>query len=73
METLDLRNIPCPRNTSKALIYLSTSDSGEVIEILLDDGEPISNVPSSLEIEGHKVIEKIQTDAGHWVLKVMAA
>ena len=73
METLDLRNIPCPRNTSKALIYLSTTDSGEIIEIFLDDGEPISNVPSSLEIEGHKVIHKTQADAGDWVLKVMAA
>ena len=73
MEALDLRVIPCPRNTSKALIYLSTTDSAEVIEILPDDGEPISNVPSSLEIEGHKVIDKTQADADHWVLKVMAA
>jgi sulfite reductase (ferredoxin) len=73
VEILDLRNIPCPTNTSKALIFLSTIDTGETIELWLDNGEPIMNVPSSLKIEGHKVIENIQHKEGHWILKVVAA
>jgi sulfite reductase (ferredoxin) len=34
---------------------------GELLEILLDDGEPIENVPQSLAAEGHTVegIEKL--------------
>ena len=70
MEALDLRKIPCPRNTSKALIKLAMMDGGEVLEILLDDGEPIQNVPSSLTIEGHQILGQERTGEGHWVLKV---
>lgn len=73
MEVLDLRKIPCPRNTSKALIKLSTMDSGEELSILLDDGEPIQNVPSSLGLEGHEIISKNLSEQGHWILVVKAA
>lgn len=73
METLDLRKIPCPKNTAKALIYLATVDSGEQVEILLDDGEPISNVPPSLKIEGHLVLEIKQSPDGYWAVTVQVA
>ena len=73
MDTLDLRKIPCPRNTSKALIYLATVDSGEKIQIFLDDGEPIQNVPSSLSIEGHEIVSKSHAVEGHWILIVKAS
>lgn len=73
MEVLDLRKIPCPRNTSKALIQLSTMDSGEALQIFLDDGEPIQNVPSSLSLEGHEIVGKVLSPLGHWILTVKAA
>jgi len=69
MESLDLRGIPCPKNTSIALIRLSTMDQGEILEILLDDGEPIENVPPSLELEGHRIIKKEKTEP-HWTLHI---
>lgn len=73
LEKLDLRRIPCPKNTSKALIFLSTLESGESVEIWLDDGEPIDNVPESLTLEGHKVISKNRDQNGHWILIVKAS
>ena len=73
MKTLDLRNISCPQNSSKALVFLSTIDSEEYVELLIDDGEPIQNVPSSLEIEGHKIIKKIQTAEMYWLVTVFTA
>ena len=73
LKHLDLRKIPCPRNTSKALIFLSGMDSGETLEIYLDDGEPIQNVPSSLTLEGHKVTKINQNPEGFWVILVLAA
>lgn len=73
MNKLDLRKIPCPRNSSKALIFLSTLESGEVAELLIDDGEPIKNVPSSLEIEGHKILKTVQENEGYWILTVVSA
>jgi sulfite reductase (ferredoxin) len=70
MNKIDLRNIPCPRNSSKALIFLATIDRGEVVEILLDNGEPIENVPESLSLEGHVVTKKERHSDGHWTLTV---
>jgi sulfite reductase (ferredoxin) len=72
MNLLDLRSIPCPLNSSKALIYLLTIDSGEVVTFYIDDGEPIDNVPSSLENEGHVIIKTEKVDDNYWVLTVKA-
>ena len=30
--------------------------SGQVLEIILDDGEPIMNVPRSVKEEGHRIV-----------------
>jgi sulfite reductase (ferredoxin) len=73
MIKLDLRKIPCPQNASKALIFLSTLDQGEIVEFFLDDGEPIENVPESLTLEGHQVIKREKQSDGYWKLVVKAA
>ena len=70
METLDLRGIPCPRNTSLALIKLSTMDLNSTLEILIDDGEPIENVPSSIALEGHRILIQKKIDSNHWLLQI---
>ena len=58
---LDLKGTPCPLNYVKAKLFLENLNSGEITELLLDEGEPINNVPKSLENDGHKIlkIEKI--------------
>ena len=35
------------------------------LEILLDDGEPIENVPASIKSEGHKILSQKNTD-NYW-------
>lgn len=70
---LDLRGIPCPKNSSLAVIKLSTMDMGEQLTIYLDDGEPIDNVPASLELEGHLLKSKTRDSSGHWILVVEVA
>jgi tRNA 2-thiouridine synthesizing protein A len=50
-EILDLKGVPCPQNTAKAMVKLSGMDPGEILEIIVDDGEPRENVPASLEVE----------------------
>ena len=45
-------------------------DSGQVIRLTIDDGEPIANVPESLEVEGHRVEEREQLPDTRWVLSV---
>lgn len=54
----DFRGISCPMNFVKIKIELSTMKSGQLLEILLDDGAPIKNVPGSVRSEGHHVLEE---------------
>lgn len=67
MTTIDLRGVTCPTNFVKAKLALEMVDTGEVVDILLDDGEPVKNVPRSLKGEGHKLIGLKEGD-GYYVL-----
>ena len=69
MQTVDLRGVSCPTNFVKAKLALEMIDTGEVVEFLLDDGEPVKNVPRSLKNEGHKLIG-LSEDDGHYVLTI---
>ncbi|MFZ3073322.1 MAG: sulfurtransferase TusA family protein [Thermodesulfobacteriota bacterium] len=55
--TLDLRGVLCPMNFVKTKLKLESMDEGEVLEIILDSGDPIQNVPKSIKEEGHKIVE----------------
>ena len=40
--------------------------SGQHLQIFLDDGAPIQNVPNSVKLEGHKVLSQDKQPEGHW-------
>ncbi|HEY4788404.1 MAG TPA: sulfurtransferase TusA family protein [Bacteroidales bacterium] len=65
----DFRGVACPMNFVKTKIELSTLKSGDLLEILLDDGEPIENVPGSIKGEGHLVLDQKQID-NYWQVKI---
>ena len=67
METIDLRGVSCPTNFVKAKLELEDLETGTTVEFLLDDGEPVKNVPRSLKAEGHKLLGLKETD-GYYVL-----
>ncbi|MCD5401907.1 sulfurtransferase TusA family protein [candidate division NPL-UPA2 bacterium] len=52
-EVLDLKGIACPINFVKTKLKLEEMDSGKILEITIDDGEPIRNVPRAVKEEGH--------------------
>lgn len=51
-----MRGEVCPINLVKTKLKLEELESGEQLEILLDEGEPIRNVPRSVKGEGHKIL-----------------
>jgi sulfite reductase (ferredoxin) len=53
----DLRGVACPLNFVKAKLELEKIDIGEVLEILLDKGEPFENVPASFSDQGQEVLQ----------------
>lgn len=68
-QTLDLKNIPCPMNFVKTKLALEQMNKGNVLQIFLDDGEPITNVTASVKEEGHQIL-KIEQEETHWKLIV---
>jgi tRNA 2-thiouridine synthesizing protein A len=70
MQTIDLRGVSCPTNFVKAKLALEDIENGTVVQMLLDDGEPVKNVPRSLKADGHKLIGLKQTDEGYYILEL---
>jgi sulfite reductase (ferredoxin) len=64
--TKDCRGVGCPMNLVYAKVELAKLQSGQVLEIFLDDGAPVSNVPVAAEKEGHRIIEKELLPDGVW-------
>ena len=65
---LDLRGVICPYNFVKTKLKLETMEEGQVLSVLLDDGDPIRNVPRSVENEGHTVLAQERLDQAYRVL-----
>lgn len=64
-DKIDLRGVLCPINFVKTKLKLETMDGGQVLEITLDDGEPMRNVPKSIKEEGHQIIKVEKFDEGY--------
>ncbi|MHC5060716.1 MAG: sulfurtransferase TusA family protein [Planctomycetota bacterium] len=66
---IDLRGVGCPLNFVKAKITLEKIPVGEVLEVLLDEGEPVRNVPESFAEQGQEIVE-IKNNDDHFCVKV---
>ena len=64
--TKNCRGVGCPMNLVHVKVALSKLESGRILEMILDDGPPINNVPASVTKEGHKILEKKQLPDGAW-------
>lgn len=56
-ESLDLSGVKCPINFVKTKLKLETMEVGQLLEVVVDDGEPIRSVPKSVKDEGHKILK----------------
>jgi TusA-related sulfurtransferase len=66
---LDLRGTPCPINFVRTKLKLEQMSPGSLLEVWLDGGEPIEQVPDSLAMEGYQ-IEAIEDKNEFFALKV---
>ncbi len=67
---LDLSGVACPMNFVKTKLQLEEMDAGQLLEVIIDDGEPIRNVPRSVQAEGHKIVKNEQLPDGHFKLVI---
>ncbi len=68
----DLRGVKCPINFAQTKVQLAAMKSGETLAILLDDGEPIKNVPGSVKLDGHLVLKQERVGE-HWTVLIEKA
>ncbi|KAF3888656.1 MULTISPECIES: sulfurtransferase TusA family protein [Nostocales] len=66
---LDLRGTPCPINFVRTKLRLEQMQPGHLLEVWLDPGEPIEQVPDSLTVAGFQV-EKIENRNEYYSLLV---
>lgn len=68
---VDITDVVCPMTFVKAKVALEELEGGKTLEVRMNDGEPIQNVPRSFKDEGHKVINVTQNDDGTYSLLVV--
>lgn len=68
-EVLDLKGVVCPTTFVKTKLKLEEMKSGQILEITVDDGEPIRNVPRAVKEEGHQIL-KVEKLDGHFKLLI---
>jgi sulfite reductase (ferredoxin) len=70
---LDLSGVACPINYVKTKLKLEELEVGQRLEVILDEGEPIRNVPKSLQGDGQKILSQEKLDDYHYRLLIEKA
>ncbi|MDG2991540.1 sulfurtransferase TusA family protein [Candidatus Synechococcus calcipolaris G9] len=68
-ETLDLRGTPCPLNFVRTKLRLEQLPPAQPLEVWLDPGEPIEQVPDSLRMAGYRVLS-VESQGSFYALHV---
>ena len=53
---LDITRETCPMTFVKVKLQLARMDAGQELEIILNEGEPLENVPHSCEEQGYQLL-----------------
>lgn len=67
---LDLRGVMCPINLVKIKLKIKELENDGILEIVLDGGEPMQNVPRSIKEDGHRVVKVEKLPEGYYKLLV---
>jgi TusA-related sulfurtransferase len=51
----DITDVVCPITFVKAKVAIEELESGQLLELRINEGEAMQNVPRSLKDEGHRV------------------
>ena len=65
-QDLDLKGEVCPYTFVKSKLALEQMHVNQILQITVDNSESASNVPRSLELEGHEVVDVHQVEPVVW-------
>lgn len=69
-ETVDITDVVCPVTFVKTKVALEELDDGQILSVHMNDGEPVQNVPRSVNEEGHQILKLIDNEDGTYDLIV---
>lgn len=64
MHFLDITRETCPMTFVKVKLQLARIPVGQELEIILNEGEPLENVPRSCEEQGYQILSVEACDDG---------
>lgn len=67
---LDLRGEVCPYTFVKSKLALEVMQAGQVLQVIVDNDESASNVPRSMQNEGHDVLGVVRLTDKDWQITV---
>ncbi len=62
-EKVDLCGTVCPFSLMTALDKIKEAKSGDVLEIIVEDDESLSNISKSVKNEGHQILKLVPQGA----------
>ncbi len=69
-DKVDITDVVCPITFVKTKVALEELDDGQILQVHLNDGEPVQNVPRSVKDEGHQVLKLLANEDGTYELFV---
>ena len=69
-DTIDITDVVCPITFVETKVALEELDDGQILQVHINDGEPIQNVPRSVKEEGHQVLKLVDNEDGTYELYI---
>ena len=69
-DKVDVTDVVCPVTFVKTKVALEELDEGQILQVHLNDGEPVQNVPRSVKDEGHTVLRLDNNGDGTYELYI---
>lgn len=69
-DVVDITDVVCPVTFVKTKVAMEELEEGEILQVHLNDGEPVQNVPRSAKDEGHQVLKLQDNGDGTYELYI---
>ena len=67
-DKVDITDVVCPVTFVKTKVALEELDDGQILQVHINDGETVQNVPRSIKEEGHQVLKLVDNGDGTFEL-----
>ena len=69
-DKVDITDVVCPVTFVKTKVAQEELDDGQILQVHINDGEPVQNVPRSIKEEGHQILKLVDNGDGTYELYI---